>query len=54
MGAKDGILWAQMGADARGNSLFTDIGMAGTVDETGGIGFCQLFLGAANYQEAAI
>ncbi len=48
VGAEHGVVGAQVGADADGDGLLADVGVAGAVDEAGLVGASQLLLGAAD------
>src|SRR5579884_1440527 len=48
VGAQDGILGAQVGANASGHRLLTDVGVAGAVDQTGCVRASQLLLTTAD------
>ena len=54
MGAEDRIVIAEVSADAGGDGLLADIGVAGTGDEASLVGFSELFFAAADDQHLAV
>jgi uncharacterized protein (DUF1684 family) len=54
MRAEDGIRFMQMRANTRGDGFFAHIGVAGTVDESALMRFCQAFFHHADREHGAV